>query len=380
MSVPSLGARLREESGTETGPFTRSWDLTRILLAVAGIGGLIASTFYVLRPFLPAMVWSCMIVVATWPMLLALQARLWNRRSLAVTVMTLVMLAMLAAPLALGIIAIVDRADEVVEWTRSVMSSPLPDLPAWIVRLPLVGKKIAAEWETLARAPSQQVTSRVTDHVGDIARWVLAQAGSIGALLLQLLLTVALSALLYAHGESVAAGVAAFMRRLAGEEGVRVVVLSAGAIRAVALGIVVTAVVQATIGGIGLVVTGVPRAGILTCVMIMLGIAQIGPAPVLLGGVIWLYMSGHTSWAVVLIVWGVVTMSLDNVLRPLLIKRGADLPLLLIIAGVIGGLIAFGLVGLFVGPVILAVAYTLLVAWVRSDVAPPAAVARGSEP
>jgi predicted PurR-regulated permease PerM len=160
--------------------------------------------------------------------------------------------------------------------------------------------------------------------------------------------------------------VLAFARRLAGEEGIRAVMLSAGAIRAVALGIVVTALVQGIVGGIGLALTGVPSPTLLTCIMITLGVAQIGPAPVLAGGVVWLFVQGQPYWATVLIGWGLLTMSLDNVLRPILIRRGADLPLLLIIAGVVGGLLAFGLVGLFVGPVILAVAYTLLIAWVRA--------------
>jgi predicted PurR-regulated permease PerM len=105
--------------------------------------------------------------------------------------------------------------------------------------------------------------------------------------------------------------------------------------------------------------------------MLVLGVAQLGPLPVLLGAVIWLFVSGHTVWGSVMIVWALLTTSFDNVLRPILIRKGADLPLLLIIAGVIGGLLGFGLIGLFVGPVILAVAYTLVVAWVRAGEAPP---------
>jgi predicted PurR-regulated permease PerM len=104
--------------------------------------------------------------------------------------------------------------------------------------------------------------------------------------------------------------------------------------------------------------------------MVVLGIAQIGPWPVLVGAVIWLYVEGQTFWGTVMLVWAIVTTSMDNVLRPILIKRGADLPLVLILAGVLGGLVAFGLVGLFVGPVILAVTYTLLIAWVTDDSSP----------
>jgi predicted PurR-regulated permease PerM len=155
-----------------------------------------------------------------------------------------------------------------------------------------------------------------------------------------------------------------FGRRLAGERGDNVVRLAGQAIRGVALGVVVTALVQSLLGGIGLAVAGVPFAAVLTAVMFMLALAQIGAVPVLLLGLAWLWWKDATTWFFALLVWTVIVGSLDNVLRPILIKKGADLPLLLIFAGVIGGLFAFGLLGLFVGPVILAVAYTLLSAWV----------------
>ncbi len=193
----------RREAPRAPGPDAiGSWDLTRILLAVAGIGGLIAASFWVLRPFLPAMVWATMIVVATWPMLRGLEARLGGKRGVAVAVMTVAMLAILAAPLTLATIAIVERAEDVVTWSRSLVAHPLPGLPEWVARVPLVGTKIATEWETLARAPSEELAARVIPHVRGIAVWLLARAGGIGTLLLQLLLTVAIAAILYARGEA----------------------------------------------------------------------------------------------------------------------------------------------------------------------------------
>src|SRR5207247_2258551 len=155
----------------------------------------------------------------------------------------------------LAVVGIGDRADDVVAWSRSVISRPLPALPAWVTSLPIVGKKIAVEWTKIASAPSEEVAARLGPHVRDLVRWLIAEAGSIGSLLVQFLLTVAVSGVLYARGEAVAGGVLAFAQRLAGNHGVRAVLLSADAIRAVALGVVVTAVVQAVVGGIGLAVT-----------------------------------------------------------------------------------------------------------------------------
>ena len=143
--------------------------------------------------------------------------------------------------------------------------------------------------------------------------------------------------------------------------------LAGQAIRGVALGIVVTALVQTVLAGIGMWIAGIPFAGLLTAAVLLLCIAQIGPVIVLLPATIWLFYTDQTGWGTALLVWTVVVGSLDNILRPILIRRGANLPLLLIFAGVIGGLIAFGIVGLFVGPVMLAVAYTLLSEWMGGD-------------
>jgi predicted PurR-regulated permease PerM len=140
----------------------------------------------------------------------------------------------------------------------------------------------------------------------------------------------------------------------------------------VALGVGVTALVQAVLGGIGLAVAGVPFAGLLTAAMFVLCIAQVGALPVLVPATIWVFWQGETGWGIFLVVWSTVVGTLDNFLRPVLIRLGADLPLLLIFAGVIGGLVAFGLVGIFVGPVLLAVSYTLLDSWIADgEVTPP---------
>ncbi|MBE0549830.1 MAG: AI-2E family transporter, partial [Rubrivivax sp.] len=144
-----------------------------------------------------------------------------------------------------------------------------------------------------------------------------------------------------------------------------------GAIRGVALGVGVTALVQALLGGIGVAAAGVPVAGLLTAVMFMLCIAQLGPLLVLVPAVIWVLWSGDTGWGIALGIWSAMVATIDNVIRPLLIRLGADLPLLLIFAGVIGGLFAIGLLGIFVGPVVLAVAYKLLQAWVDDGDLPP---------
>ena len=181
--------------------------------------------------------------------------------------------------------------------------------------------------------------------------------------MVQLLLTLVISIILYSNGETARHMLTSFGRRLAGDNGERVVLLAGAAIRAVAFGVVGTALAQTLLAGLGLAVAGVPLAGFLTAVILLFCIAQVGPMLVLIPAVIWVFWSGETGWGIALLVWSVIVGTMDNVLRPLLIRRGADLPLLLIFAGVIGGLIGFGIIGLFVGPVVLAVAYTLMTQW-----------------
>jgi predicted PurR-regulated permease PerM len=185
---------------------------------------------------------------------------------------------------------------------------------------------------------------------------------------------------MYAQGENAAAGLLRFGQHLAGAPGDRVVRLAAQAIRGVALGVVVTALVQAALGSIGLAIAGVPYAPLLAVVTFVLCIAQLGPALVLLPAVGWLYWQGASFTASVLLAWSVPVILLDNVLRPILMTRGANLPLLLMFAGVLGGLLSFGLIGIFAGPVILAVTYTLLLAWIgdQPDALPGSEVQSGS--
>jgi predicted PurR-regulated permease PerM len=340
------------------------WGVTRTLFAVAAIGGLIAASFWILRPFLPAVIWGVTIVVATWPEMRWVERRLWGRRSLAVAVMTLVMVAVILVPIGIAVATLVYRVDEIVSWTRSLVGLSVPGPPAWVSTLPLVGVRLATRWRDVASMRPEELTPYVTPYLAEIARWLIGQAGSLLGLFVQLLLTLAVSVVLYTNGEAAAERMLAFAHRLAGGEGERAARLSGQAIRAIALGIVVTALVQSLVGGIGLVVTGVPHAAVLTAIMFLFGVAQIGALPVLGGAVVWLYWQDQTLWGTVMVGWSLVTASLDSIVRPVLIRKSADLPLLLVFTGVLGGLLAFGFIGLFVGPVVLAVSYTLLRTWV----------------
>jgi len=347
-------------------------DLAKITFGVLTIVLLIASSLWILRPFLGATIWATMVVVATWPALLWIEAKLWRKRALAVLVMVLILLLVFVLPLTLAISTIAANADDVVVWVKSLISEGPPQLPGWIATLPFVGPKAATAWSDLVASGVSGVEAKVTPYARQVTTWLFAQAGVVGALTLQFVLTVAIAGAMYANGEGAAVVVRRFGRRLAGPRGEDAVILASKAIRGVALGVGVTAIVQAVVGGLGLAIVGVPFAALLTAVMFMMCIVQIGPTLVLAPATIWIFWNGETGWGIFLGIWTVIVGTMDNFIRPMLIKRGADLPLLLIFAGVIGGLLGFGLVGIFVGPVMLAVAYTLINDWLEDvdEVAP----------
>jgi predicted PurR-regulated permease PerM len=352
-------------------------DITRIVLAVLFIVALIGASIWILLPFLGAVVWSATIVVATWPLMIALQKRLWNKRGLAVTAMTLLLLAVLIVPLTLTIGAILASANEAAHRLSTLGPFHTPEPPDWLAGVPLIGPRAVELWQRAAALGAEDVGAKVLPYAAAVVTWFAGQLGHVGILLIEFLLTVILAAAMYAKGESATARLVRFGRRLAGESGENAVILAGMTIRGVALGVVVTALVQTVFSAIGLAIAGAPFVGVLSGLMFVLSIAQVGVLPVLLPMIVWYYWSGASGWGTFLVVWTLIASPMDNLLRPVLIKRGADLPLMLIFAGVIGGLIAFGLIGIFVGPVVLAVAETLLNAWIDADLqTAPAAEAR----
>lgn len=345
-------------------------DLTRNILATLAIFGLILLCLWVLKPFLAATVWATMLVVATWPVFCALERRLGGRRIPAVLLMTLALLILLVVPLGFAVGTVVEHSEALAALFKRLGSGGIPTLPQWIVKLPLIGGKIAQGWAQIRIDGTNGLLMKFQPYTIDVGAWLLARMGGLGGMLLQFVLIVTVSAILYAQGEAAAGLMRRIGQRLAGDRGENSVILAGQAIRAVALGVGGTAIVQTLFAGLSLAVAGFPFASLLSVLMLVLCIAQIGALPVLLPAAGWFFWQGDTGWGIFLLVASALVASLDNVLRPLLIKRGADLPLLLIFAGVIGGLLGFGLIGIFIGPVVLAVTWTLLQAWIADALGP----------
>ncbi|RBP14942.1 AI-2E family transporter YdiK [Pseudocitrobacter faecalis] len=346
----------------------RPRDIPQILLSVLFLALMIIACLWIIQPFILGFAWAATIVIATWPVLLRLQRILFGRRSLAVLVMTLLLFLLFVIPIALLVNSVVDGSAPLIHDITSG-TLELPDF-AWLNSIPFVGAKLDQGWHSLLDMGGSAIMAKVRPYIGTTTTWFVGQAAHIGRFLLHCGLMLLFSALLYWQGEKVAFGIRYFATRLASKRGDAAVLLAGQAIRAVALGVVVTALTQAILGGIGLAITGVPYATLLTVVMIFSCLVQLGPLIVLIPSIIWLYWTGDTTWGTVLLVWSCVVGTMDNFIRPVLIRMGADLPMILILSGVIGGLVAFGMIGLFIGPVVLAVSWRLFDAWMH-EVPPP---------
>lgn len=354
-----------EQAGASLSADSRQTDIGRITLCVLVIVGLIVMSGWIVYPFLAAILWAVTIVLATWPVMLFIERHVGGSRALAVSVMTLLLLVILILPIVLAAGAILTNLDAIGALLRDVLAMRLPSPPAWLDELPVVGQGITRLWQSLSNSEVQDLAAEhLAPYAGPVTRWLAEATGSVGHMLLQFMATTLIAAVLYATGEKAGAFSLRLGRRLARERGERTVHLVGQAIRAVALGVVVTALVQSLVGGVGLLVTGLPLASLLTAVMFVLCLVQIGPGLVLIPAIIWLFYSGSLVHAVVLIAFTIVATTVDQFIRPILIRRSADLPLWLIVTGVIGGLITVGILGIFIGPTVLAVSYTLLNAWV----------------
>ena len=342
-----------------------SSDIARVLFVVAILCALTIGTLYVMRPFIPGFIWATTIVVATWPVMLAVERRCGNRRWIATVIMLLILLVVMILPLYEAISTLAQHGGEIIEHVRDLPDYALTAPPDWVRAVPVVGSSIANKWQELADSGPGGLLAQVEPYLAGAAHWLLGHAASLGAFVLHMVVTLVIAGVLYAEGERASAFVQRFADRIAPSHGAEAVRLAGASVRAVALGIVVTAVIQSALGGIGLWIAGVPGAGLLTAVLLMLCLAQIGPFLPMVGGVVWLFMHDMRLAAILLLAWYVVVELVDKLLRPMLIKRGVDLPMLLILSGVLGGMFAFGIVGLFIGPVILAVSLSLLTYWIK---------------
>ena len=331
----------------------------RILMGLL-VAGLAIGCWLVLVPFLSAILWAAILVYTTWPVFRWMIVRLRLRDTWAAGVMVVFTAVVIVLPLALVAPAGADDAQLLRRVLEDALARGLPNAPDWLGRVPLIGATIAEYWNTWA-ADLSAIGDTLRPYFGMIVENGLKILLSVAGGLLQFLLALVVAFFFYASGDVLAGSLTRIVGRIAGEQAPRLIQVTGATVRGTVYGILGTAVVQGFLTAFGLWLSGVPRPVLLGAIAGFIAVLPIGAPVVWIPAALWLLSSGHTGWGIFLAAYGLLIISgSDNVIRPYFIARGAKLPFLLTILGVLGGALAFGLLGVFLGPVLLGVAFTLV--------------------
>jgi predicted PurR-regulated permease PerM len=316
----------------------------------------------VMRPFLSAFVWAIVLSSSTWPLYRRLLKMLGGRRTLASLTMSLAMILIVLLPFLVVGATLADNVTELIDAVRKWLSEDLPSPPSWLEGVPFVGKKAHDYWLSVT-ADSDKLMHEAQRLLEPLGAVLLKVGLVLGNGLVELALSIFIAFFLFRDGESVGVRLNNAVERIGGERGRHLLEVAAATVRGVVYGILGTALVQAVMAGVGFWIAGVPAAGLLALLTFFLSVVPVGPPLVWVPATIYLFSQGSTGWAIFMLIWGIGVSSVDNVVKPWLISQGSDMPFLLIFFGALGGVLAFGFIGVFIGPTLLAVAYRLVVEW-----------------
>jgi len=328
-----------------------------ILLALLLVGCLL-----VMLPFVSALLWAAVLSFSGWPLYQRLLKLLRGRRTLAALLMLLALLLVLLLPFMIVGVTLADNVTDLKAAAQRWLDSGPPSPPTWLAKVPLIGQSATEKWQDLAAdtAKLAQEAKRLVEPVG---AWLLRAGFKLGGGVLELALSILITFFLLRDGVSVGERLHSGIHRIAGERGKHLLTIAGNTVRGVVYGILGTALVQALIAGIGFFIAGVPGAALLALLTFFLSVVPLGPPLVWLPAALWLFHEGSTGWGIFMIIWGVGVSTIDNFVKPWLISQGSDMPFILILFGVLGGALAFGFIGVFIGPTLLAVGYRLVEEW-----------------
>jgi predicted PurR-regulated permease PerM len=337
---------------------------------IAGVAVLVVGCFLVVSPFVAALLFAAVVCTTTWPLFTRLRRAVGGRPVVASLLMTMIIALVLIVPVALLAVALTDNAAVLVEFARGFMQRGAPDLPAWLAGIPLVGEWLDDYWHRVVA--SRDELRNLLERLLEPGRAVLLAVGKVlGQGLVQLSIAVLICFFLFRDGDALMWALRKAAARLAGALGERILGIVHTTVISVVFGILGTALAQAIVALLGFLIAGVPAPLVLAIATFFLSMIPAGPPLVWVGATAWLVSEGSWGWAIFMGLWGMFAISgIDNVVRPVLISRGADLPFLLVFVGVLGGILAFGFIGLFIGPTLLALGYALIVDWVNSSARP----------
>jgi predicted PurR-regulated permease PerM len=322
-------------------------------------------TLIIIRPFLTIMVWSAIIAVALYPVFYWLSRKLYGYRVAAAFVITVLSLLLMLGPATwLGLSLAESVRSLMAQLSEGTIAVPAP--PETIKAWPLIGTKAYETWD-LASTNLRALLTQAVPYLKPVGGTLLGAAGSFGVNLLKFIVATIVSGFLFIPGPALVESIKNILRHLAGARGALFVDMAGATVRTISRGVIGVAVIQALLAGIGLIIAGIPAAGLISFLVLVLGIVQIGPTIILVPLVIWSWFAMDATSAFLFSLYMIPVNLIDNVLRPLVMAKGLGTPMWIILLGVFGGTIVHGMIGLFVGPVVLSIAWQLIVLWTRSE-------------
>ena len=336
--------------------------LAVVAAALLGIGCVL-----VLWPFLSSLVWAGVLAMTGWPVFAWLHRKVGRRGLLAASLMTALVTVLLLGPVVAMALGLVDNMAELGRAVSALLKNGLPDAPKWLIDLPLVGHALHDYWQRLAH-DGRRLVNELEKLVEPAQSMMLASGRMVGRGVLDMALSVFLVFFFYLHGEALGGRLRVALSRLAGSRADHLVNIVQGTVAGVVYGILGTALAQGVLSAIGFLIAGVPAAVLLGVATFFLSVVPVGP-PLIWGGVsLWLFQQEQAGWALFVAGWGFFLVStVDNVIKPFIISRGSSMPFAVVFLGVLGGVLAFGVIGVFLGPTLLAVGYRLILEWTAQD-------------
>jgi len=350
-------------------------NLGAIVLCLLLLGCLI-----VLMPFVSALLWGVVLTISCWPAYLRVLKLTANRRTLASVLMMVGMILIILLPFAIVGLTLADSVTALTTAVRGWIEAGPPAPPKWLDKVPVVGAKALETWQSLA-SDTGKLLEKSKEWIQPVSAWLLKGGLSLGRGLVELALSVLISFFLFRDGMSAVQRLRTMVERISGERGQRLLIVAGKTIRGVVYGILGTALVQAVLAGIGFFIAGVPGAALLALLSFFFSVIPIiGIGLVWIPAAFWLFHQGSTGWAIFLAVWGIGVGNVDNFIKPWLISQGSDMPFILVFFGVLGGAFAFGFIGVFLGPTLLAVGWRLVEEWASHPKTVPTGVPTEAAP
>ena len=334
---------------------------------IAAIFILVAGCFLVLKPFLTATLLAAVVCGSTWPLYAWLLRKMKGRNTLAALTMTLSLTFIVILPLALVAYNLADNVTALYDVIKQAINTGPPEPPLWLKRMPIVGASASEYWHLIASS-QQEVDALVKRLLEPARNFMLAGGILLGQGIMEMTLAAFIGFFFYRHGTALVHFLNVVMDYVAGAHAKKVLGIINHTAQSVMYGLLGTAIAQGFVAAIGFVIAGVPAALLLGATTALLSLIPVGPPLIWGGAAIWLFYQGTTGWGIFMLLWGFFLISgVDNVVKPLLISRGSNMPFILILFGVMGGVLAFGFVGVFIGPTLLAVVYSLILEWTALD-------------